>query len=381
MKSKNLFLLVLVMILMTVVTPSAQQGLTDSDIADAIRLGQREKGKLTGLSLTDVGRGWVNALILAGNRYADTAGTGFSLRVYTPLTWIQQQASNAAKEYRPFALSDVTQEMLEPVLRVIVYPDKPTKLTAGGMSMSSSVQHIVARDADKRMVLQPLSKEPFTDVASSALRDMAYQGIITKFPLEGIADLRGPSANREFLLVIIGEGTQEKVFTVKEKHFISLGGINKFSRGSAVAAARPAALPAATAATGRTLEPIEFLGGHAMVRFDANEWRKSPSDDPNSVRLTHTSGEAFFGITVGNAQTSHPEERIVKQEPRTINGISFAYAESEVNVGGVIYTYYSFKYSGGIGAFRLTGFATAAVAGKYRDAIERVVSGFDFTGR
>ncbi|MEI6537810.1 MAG: hypothetical protein WCN98_20880, partial [Verrucomicrobiaceae bacterium] len=125
--------------------PTAHQDLSDRDIAEAIQLGAREKGKLTGLSLIDVGRAWTNALIVAGNRYADTAGTGFSLRIYTPLTWIEQQSSNAAKEYRPFTPADVTSEMLEPVLRVIVYPDKPTKLNAGGMSMSSSVQHIVAR--------------------------------------------------------------------------------------------------------------------------------------------------------------------------------------------------------------------------------------------
>jgi hypothetical protein len=135
------------------------------------------------------------------------------------MTWVEQLAANAAKEYRPFTISDITEEMLEPVLRVIVHPDTPTSLTAAGMSGTSSVEHVVLRDENKRMVVQPTSKEPFTDTASSALRDMAYQGIVAKFPLDALRELRGPKGDQEFLIVVVGAGAKEKAFKVKEKHF------------------------------------------------------------------------------------------------------------------------------------------------------------------
>jgi hypothetical protein len=177
------------------------------------------KGRLSGLSLVDSGRAWSNALVASANRYATTAGTGFSLRVYTPKTWVEQLASNAAKEYRPFTISDITEEMLEPVLRVVVYPDKPTYLSGAGMAGSSSAEHVVLRDENKRLVVQPISKEPFTDTASSAMRDMAFQGIIAKFPLDAVRELRGAKGDKEFLIVVVGAGTKEKEFRVKEKHF------------------------------------------------------------------------------------------------------------------------------------------------------------------
>jgi hypothetical protein len=40
--------------------------------------------------------------------------------VYTPITWIRQLASDAAKEYRPFTIADVREDDKAPVLRVVV---------------------------------------------------------------------------------------------------------------------------------------------------------------------------------------------------------------------------------------------------------------------
>jgi hypothetical protein len=135
------------------------------------------------------------------------------------MTWVEQLAADAAKEYRPFTVSDITDEMLDPVLRVIVYPDKPTILSGQGMRNASSAEHVVLRDENKRLVVRPISKEPFTDTASSALRDMAYEGILARFPLDGVSELRGAKGDNEFLIVVVGAGTKEKEFRVKEKHF------------------------------------------------------------------------------------------------------------------------------------------------------------------
>jgi hypothetical protein len=87
------------------------------------------------------------------------------------------------------------------------------------MAYASSAEHVVLRDENKRLVVQPTSKEPFTYTASSAMRDMAYQGIVAKFPLDAVRELRGPKGDQEFLIVVVGEGRAERVFKVKEKHF------------------------------------------------------------------------------------------------------------------------------------------------------------------
>jgi hypothetical protein len=206
----------------TIPVLAQKQTLAEQDKADAIRIGVKEKGGLTGLALADSGRAFGNALASMNNPYATTDGTGFSLRVYTPKTWVAQLASNSAKEYKPFTVDDVTEEMLEPVLRVVVYPDKPTTLNGKGMNGASSAEHVLLQDENKGSVVQPMSKEPFTDTASSALRDMAFQGIVAKFPLDAVRELRGPKGDQEFLIVVVGEGKKEKVFKVKEKHFARL---------------------------------------------------------------------------------------------------------------------------------------------------------------
>lgn len=388
--------IIAVAVLVGFATISAQQqSLLDEEKADAIFLGSREKGRLTGLSLTDVGRLWTNAIIAAGDRYAQTVGTGFSLRIYTPYTWIEQQASNAAKEYRPFTVRDITAEMLEPVLRVYVYPDKPTSLTGYGMSLASSVQHVVIRDVGKSLVLQPLTKEPFTDTASSALRDMAYQGIVTKFPLSALADLRASSSKKEFLIIIVGEGTQERVYTVKEKHFPALTGITRFSVGPTspsgstgpatprIPADGPPSSPTTvlTTPTDRNLEPLEFLNGHAVLKFDPSEWKRFTTTDPKNMQLVHLSGEVYFRVITDPESSGAKDERLIQQGPRTINGIRVVCMETEATIAGVPYVYYTFKYSGPIGTIQLTGFATRALMEKYRGSVERLASGFEFTGR
>jgi hypothetical protein len=192
--------------------------LSDQDKADAVRLGIQHKGRLTGLSLTNSGRPFANASITAANRDAATDGTGFSLRVYTPRTWVEQMASNAAKASRPFVVDDIKDQMLEPVLRVVAYPNKPTVRSDTGVSGASSAETIVLQDEYKRTVIQPLSKEPFVDIVSSPLQELAYQGIVATFPLESLRGIRGPNGDEEFLIVLVGAGT-EKEFRVTRKQF------------------------------------------------------------------------------------------------------------------------------------------------------------------
>lgn len=204
------------------VPAQARLSLPSRDVAQAIKVGSAAKGKTRGLILTDVGRGIMNALSAPG----DTMGTGFSVRVYTPISWIEQQASDAAKEYREFTPRDLGPDSFDPVLHVVVYPDEPTTMTAKGRATSASVQHVVIRDAEKKVAVQPLSKETFTDEVSNALGARAtYAGVRATFALADLSKVRGPSGTGEFFITVVGEGRSEKNFKIKTKHFDDLPGL------------------------------------------------------------------------------------------------------------------------------------------------------------
>ena len=127
--------------------------------------------------------------------------------------------SNAAKRYESFTVENITTDMIRPVLRVIVHPDTPTQISGPGMRNTSSVEHVVLRDEAKTLVVQPSSERPFTETVSSALRDVAYQGLEATFLLPSVNELRGPKGDKEFLVVVIGNGRTERTFKIKKKHF------------------------------------------------------------------------------------------------------------------------------------------------------------------
>jgi hypothetical protein len=211
-----------------IAAPSSTSGgfMSERDKADAIMRGTKMKGRMTGLLLQDSEQAFASALSAGLNRGLSQSGTntGFSLRVYTPKAWLMQLAADAAKEYRSFTVRETTDEMLEPVLRVVVYPDKPTYVTASGMLGTSSVQHVILRDEQKRLVVQPSFKEDFEETASNAMGGKAaFQGLRAQFPMDGVRELRGPNNDREFYIVVIGSAvSKEKEFKVKQKHFASL---------------------------------------------------------------------------------------------------------------------------------------------------------------
>ncbi len=80
--------------------------LTDEDVHLAISSGTRAKGKACGLSLKDSFQSFSNGMAaMGGNR---TGSTGFSVDLYTPFSWVRQNAPWEAKKYRELALEDVS---------------------------------------------------------------------------------------------------------------------------------------------------------------------------------------------------------------------------------------------------------------------------------
>jgi PEGA domain-containing protein len=198
-------------------TLAGGQGPTEKFVADpelelTIAEGLREKGRSQGLELVDVGQ----QLSAAFATVTSPSATGYRVVLYTPLAWIKQQASNAAKEYRPFTLADITPDMRQDVLRVVVYPSMPTHVIARGSYLAHSVQHVVIRDADRNRVVQPIRKDMFTEEAQNALgAKLEYKGVSALFPLSEVEKLR--DENEEFFVTVIGQ-KGERDFKVKRKH-------------------------------------------------------------------------------------------------------------------------------------------------------------------
>jgi len=193
---------------------SALDVLPTAAVAAAVQVGLRGKGQEQGLRLIDSQQQFAAAM--TASSYG-RGSNGFSLRAYTPVAWVRQLASNAAKEYRTLDPAELGREHIEMVLRLFVNPDTPNTVTASGMSGTSSVQHVVLRDESKRIVIQPLSKEAFTEEVANAMGGRAtFQGLVAKFDMDDLTEIR--KGDGEFFITVIGASGEEKNFKVKKKH-------------------------------------------------------------------------------------------------------------------------------------------------------------------
>jgi hypothetical protein len=181
----------------------------------SIAAGAKERKHDFSLDLQDTGRGLMRGL-MAMNGDRPTIGEGYSLRVFTPLMWISQQASAAATEYRTFGVGDVTPDDLRAVLRVIVKPDVPTGALP---SDGASVKHVVLRDAKKRQAVQPLNVEKWGVEAKNNLgASFSYEGVVAEFDLSQVAQLQAADSKGEFFVTVVGLDGADKDFKIKEKH-------------------------------------------------------------------------------------------------------------------------------------------------------------------
>jgi hypothetical protein len=85
---------------------------------------------------------------------------------------------------------------------------------------ASSVQHVVLRDEGQKIVIQPVFKEALVQEVSNAMGGKAtFQGLLAKFPLDALPEIRGRNGDEEFYVTVVGSTGEEKNFKVKRKHF------------------------------------------------------------------------------------------------------------------------------------------------------------------
>jgi hypothetical protein len=212
----------------SVVAPSASEAaalrnrLTDTSIDTAIFLGQRQKGQTQGLQLfeSDQTRPDGTAVGTSGPE----ADRRVRLQIYTPLAWIQQLASDAAIQGRTFNRHDVTEEMKLPVLRLTAYgPGADDGKKADLRQTPMVISHVVLRGESRDSLVQPLSKEAFSEHQVTASGEVAVtEGLRLTFPMDGVRELRGPRGDRGFSVVVIGPDGNELAFELKTKHLADL---------------------------------------------------------------------------------------------------------------------------------------------------------------
>jgi len=185
------------------------------DLDRAVALGIQKKNANHALVLRDAGQGFANAMAaMSAPRWQQPATkSGLWLEVYTPLSWVSQQAATATREYREFF---VTPEMLEPVVRVYAHPDTPDVVTARGAAGTRSVQHVVMQNHRRTITVQPLASEDFVVESKNAMGgSLTYTGQQVTFALGDVQRLFGEG---EFDIIVVGT-SGEKRYIVKRKHF------------------------------------------------------------------------------------------------------------------------------------------------------------------
>lgn len=184
--------------------------LTKQDIKEAIIDGARGEG--TGLYLRDEASAW--------SAMSNKGATGFSMQILTPYARIVNSAYEAKRKYMNFTKEDITEEMLMPVVLIIVNPSMPKRLLAADTQFAQSVEHVVLADITRTLIMQPSALEYFDKEAKSGLgAEFTYQGAYVEFPIEDLIKISENDTDKgEFYVKVIG-GKSEKEFKIKEKHF------------------------------------------------------------------------------------------------------------------------------------------------------------------
>jgi hypothetical protein len=190
-----------------------RNGLSAEEIVKAISSGRARNGRRVGLRLMELDETPVHS------QSADVPGGQLRVDIHTPLSWIQQLASEAARDNRKFSLEDVTADMSAPLLRVTVYSDAPHT----GAETGSPIRNVVLRAVDKAVVVRPLTKEAFSQHRLKAFGGAESSEVLRlTFPLDAVRELRGPLLDREFLITVTDARGDDRDFHVRKARYADL---------------------------------------------------------------------------------------------------------------------------------------------------------------
>lgn len=181
-------------------------GLSGTSINDAIAAGYRNKGFEAGLRLLDTGGKWTDAPNGNGSSAATGPSGTLRLQVHTPLAWIQQLAGDAARLNRAFSFEDVADDITRPVFRVVVTKVDPE---------ASPIKHALLRGVTGSPVVQPLSKEAFSEHVLNANGGSAvFEGLRLTFPMDAVRQMK--ERNGEIVIAVTSADGTEKNVTISK---------------------------------------------------------------------------------------------------------------------------------------------------------------------
>ncbi len=203
-------------------TSARQNGhptLTAEQITAAIHQGSTQPGQSQGLALADTGSQFAQNMAALnssmGNKkpWDQASASGFQISIFTPQSWVAQQASDAAQQGRKFTAADVTDEMLRPIIRIIALPSTPPPAGSGlnfGQDVSS-VGDIRLADSARKNPIEPANRKPF--------KYQNLSGLIAEFSLDDLARVR--QKDGEFYVLVSGPRNSHE-FKIKKKHLASI---------------------------------------------------------------------------------------------------------------------------------------------------------------
>lgn len=200
--------------------PVVAQELTEDQILKAIENGRQSDPEDIGLILRSSA---FDPNDLLGSFIASQLGgetkdgwDKFAIAVYTPETWIGMAAAQANAHFETFTVDDVTEDMLQPVLRVFIKPNNRT--------------NAVIRDTKKNRVVNPVFSAPCADYIYFG-REIGNNCVELHFPLDQVRYIQS-MGNDEFYITIeiVGRSrydhselsTMTRDFKVKRKHLNDL---------------------------------------------------------------------------------------------------------------------------------------------------------------
>lgn len=175
---------------------------SEADIAAAIQQGAKDKNKVFAVRLD------------AALPFSQASYTPFIVLISGPLNRIQDAASVASKEYRPFTREDVTAEMLADEIIVTAAPKTPRSV----QDRTPRAERIVIQTRTKPpMTIQPTREEPLKSEWTNGFgATIEGRGMEAAFPRSAVPQ------GEELEVVIVTQLKRETRLIVKKQHLEKL---------------------------------------------------------------------------------------------------------------------------------------------------------------
>jgi hypothetical protein len=142
---------------------------------------------------------------------------------------------------------------------------------------------------------------------------------------------------------------------------------------------------------GTATSSVDLLKG-ASLAYDPTKWTLLPSDKLGGRRqLNHREGDGYAlifaerlqmpmatlkNIVLQNARTAAPDAKVVREEQRTVNGVSVTCMELAGTTHGIPFRYFGYYYAGKAGTIQVITYTGESLFPEYRDDFEELLNGF-----